>query len=78
MIIREIPKEYEKVVERNILQDSDKQEKRIKYDDKTLHKSKLIRYFFEEDYPVKKTQKELDNIFKKSKEIEIISTLLKI
>ena len=64
---KEIPKEYEKVVERNILQDSDKQKKRIKYDDKTLHKSKLIRYFFEEDYPVKKTQKELDNIFKKIK-----------
>ena len=64
---KEIPKEYEKVVERNILQDSDKQKKRIKYDDKTLHKSKLIRYFFEKDYPVKKTQKELDNIFKKIK-----------
>ena len=64
---KEIPKEYEKVVERNILRDSDKQKKRIKYDDKTLHKSKLIRYFFEEDYPVKKTQKELDNIFKKIK-----------
>ncbi len=64
---KEIPKEYEKVVERNILRDSDKQKKRIKYDDKTLHKSKLIRYFFEKDYPVKKTQKELDNIFKKIK-----------
>ena len=64
---KEIPKEYEKVVERNILQDSNKQKKRIKYDDKTLHKSKLIRYFFEKDYPVKKTQKELDNIFKKIK-----------
>ena len=64
---KEIPKEYEKVVERNILQDSNEQKKRIKYDDKTLHKSKLIRYFFEKDYPVKKTQKELDNIFKKIK-----------
>ena len=64
---KEIPKEYEKVVERNILRDSDSR-KRIKYDDKTLHKSKLIRYFFYKDYPVKENQKvKLDNIFKNQK-----------
>ena len=28
---------------------------------------KLIRYFYEKDYPIKKTQKELDSIYKKIK-----------
>ena len=42
-------------------------QQKIKYDDKTLHRSKLIRYFFEKDYPIKKTQKELDSIYKKIK-----------
>ena len=32
-----------------------------------LHKSKIIRHFYEKDYPIKKTQKELDNIHKKIK-----------
>ena len=39
----------------------------IKFDDKTLHRSKLIRYFYEKDYSLKKTQKELENIYKKIK-----------
>ena len=42
-------------------------QKKIKFDDKTLHRSKLIRYFYEKDYPIKKTQKELDSIYKKIK-----------
>ena len=40
---------------------------KIKFDDKTLHRSKLIRYFYEKDYPIKKTQKELESIYKKIK-----------
>ena len=42
-------------------------QKKIKFDDKILHRSKLIRYFYEDDYPLKKTQKELENIYKKIK-----------
>ena len=42
-------------------------QRKIKFDDKVLHRSKLIRYFYEKDYPIKKTQKELDGIYKKIK-----------
>ena len=44
-----------------------------------FYRSKLIRYFYEENYSIKKTQKELDNVYKKDKkEIEIISIQRKI
>ena len=63
----EIPDNYLSAVERNIVSNKSLNQKKIKYDDKTLHRSKLIRYFFEKDYPIKKTQKELDSIYKKIK-----------
>ena len=63
----EIPKDYVNVVERNIISNKTLKQRKIKFDDKVLHRSKLIRYFYEDDYPVKKTQKELDGIYKKIK-----------
>ena len=63
----EIPKEYTSVVERNISLNKTLKQKKIKFDDKILHKSKLMRYFYEKDYPIKKTQKELDSVYKKIK-----------
>tara|TARA_B100001057_G_scaffold454053_1_gene499485 strand:- start:3538 stop:5268 length:1731 start_codon:yes stop_codon:yes gene_type:complete len=65
--ISEIPKEYLSSVDKNILSNGSVNQQKIKFDDKTLHKSKLIRYFYEKDYPIKKTQKELDSIYKKIK-----------
>ncbi len=65
--VTEIPKEYLNTVEKNIVSNKSINQLKIKFDDKTLHKSKLIRYFYEEDYPIKKTQKELDSIYKKIK-----------
>ena len=65
--INEIPEEYLSSVEKNILLDKRLDQRKIKFDDKTLHKSKLIRYFYEKDYPIKKTQKELDSVYKKIK-----------
>ena len=64
---KEIPKNYLSTVEKNIVSKENFNQKKIKFDDKTLHKSKLIRYFYEKDYPIKKTQKELDSIYKKIK-----------
>ena len=64
---KEIPKNYLAVVEKNIVSSQSLNQKKIKFDDKTLHRSKLIRYFYEKDYPIKKTQKELDSIYKKIK-----------
>ena len=65
--VSEIPENYLNIVERNIVSNKSLNKQKIKFDDKTLHKSKLIRYFYEKDYPIKKTQKELDNIYKKIK-----------
>ena len=63
----DIPKEYANVIDRNIITDKSLTKRKIKFDDKVLHRSKLIRYFYEKDYPIKKTQKELDGIYKKIK-----------
>ena len=65
--LSEIPENYLNTVERNIISNKSLNQKKIKFDDKTLHKSKLLRYFYEKDYPIKKTQKELDSIYKKIK-----------
>ena len=65
--VSEIPENYLSTVERNIVSNKSLNQKKIKFDDKTLHKSKLVRYFYEKDYPIKKTQKELDSIYKKIK-----------
>ncbi len=64
---KNIPKKYINIVERNIISSDKYFEKKIKFDDKILHRSKLIRYFYEDDYPLKKTQKELESIHKKIK-----------
>ena len=64
---KDIPKKYANIVERNIITNDKYFQKKIKFDDKILHRSKLIRYFYEDDYPLKKTQKELENIYKKIK-----------
>ena len=63
----DIPKDYVNVLERNIISNKTLKQRKIKFDDKVLHRSKLIRYFYEDDYPVKKTQKEFDSIYKKIK-----------
>ena len=64
---KDIPKKYINIVERSIISGDTYFQKKIKFDDKILHRSKLIRYFYEDDYPLKKTQKELENIHKKIK-----------
>ena len=65
--VSEIPENYLNIVEKNIVSKKILSQQKIKFDDKILHRSKLIRYFYEKDYPIKKTQKELDSIFKKIK-----------
>ena len=65
--INEIPKNYLSAVEKNIIFDTYSFQRKVKFDDKILHRSKLIRYFYEENYSIKKTQKELDSVYKKIK-----------
>ena len=62
-----IPENYLNAVEESIVSNQKINQKKIKFDDKILHRSKLIRYFYEKDYPIKKTQKEFDSVYKKIK-----------
>ncbi len=63
----EIPENYQNTVEKNIFSNTKITQQKIKFDEKVLHRSKLIRYFYDKEYPLKKTQKELDSVFKKIK-----------
>ena len=62
----DIPENYKEVVAKNILLDEKLKLGKIKYDDKILHRSKLLKYFIE-DINQKKIQKDFDKIFKKIK-----------
>ena len=62
----EIPKSYREVVQKNIISDEEMKLGKIKYDDKTLHKSRLIK-FYTENEDKKKIQKDLGKIYKKIK-----------
>ena len=75
---KKIPDSYKNVVKRHIISDTDIKLGKIKYDDKILHRSRVLRYFTENKTPTKKTQKDLDNVYKKIKKIETISFLQKI
>ena len=63
----DIPDAYKGVVAKNILSEDEFKLGKIKYNDKILHKSRVIRHYTEGDVPVKKTQKDLENIYKKIK-----------
>ena len=63
----EIPESYQGIVKRHIISDKDIKFGKIKYDDKILHKSKVLRHFTFEKKSIKKTQKDFDSIYKKIK-----------
>ena len=62
----DIPKPYQEVVKNNIISEKELKSGRIKYDDKILHRSRVIKYFTE-DQDKKKIQKDFDKIYKKIK-----------
>ena len=62
----DIPENYQEVVEKNIILEEELLLGKIKYDDKILHRSKLLKYFTEKTSQ-KKVQKDFDKIFKKIK-----------
>ena len=61
--IENIPDSYKEIALKNILTEEDYLGK-IKYNDKILHQSKIMKYYLE-DGEVKKIQKDIDKIFKK-------------
>jgi hypothetical protein len=65
--IEKIPLEYQTLVAINIIDENDKKLRKIKYNDKSYHTSKVIRYYVEKNYSKKNTEKELIRIHKKLK-----------
>ena len=63
----EIPDSYKDIVKKNIILLEKTKFGRIKYDDKILHRSKILRFYTEENISKQKTQNDLKNIYKKVK-----------
>ena len=57
-------KEYEAVFKKNIITEQSKLGK-VKFDDKIFHRSRVIRFYTDINTPVQKTQKDLNNVYKK-------------
>jgi len=62
---RDIPNEFKKIVERNIILEKSEDLGKIKYDDKILHRSKVIKIFTEEEANKEKVKKDFTKIYKK-------------
>ncbi|MDC0628075.1 hypothetical protein OAP04_00685 [Pelagibacteraceae bacterium] len=64
--IKKIPEAYQEALEKNIISEEDLKLGKIKYDDKILHRSRLLKYYTENENQ-KKVQKDLNKIYKKIK-----------
>ena len=62
--LENIPDKYKETAEKKILSNAEIRFGKVKYNDKILHQSKIIR-FYVENQEEKKTQKDIDKIFKK-------------
>ncbi len=62
--VKNLPKKYQEVAQNRILTETNLLQGKIKYNDKILHQSKILKYFVEGD-DKKKVQKDIDKIFKK-------------
>ena len=61
----DIPDEYKTIVKRNIILEKSNNLGKIKYDDKILHRSKVIKFFTEKGSNNEKINKDFINIYKK-------------
>ena len=62
--LENIPEEYKKIAESRINKEDSILLGKIKYNDKVLHQSKIIKFYLEDEQQ-KKIQKDIDKIFKK-------------
>jgi hypothetical protein len=62
--IENVPERYQEVAKSRLVVKDEFFLKKIRYNDKILHQSKIIKYFIEEENK-KKVQKDIDKIFKK-------------
>ena len=59
-----IPENYSELVEQNI---EGKIEKKVKFDNDILHRSKVIKYFIDDNVELSKTEKDFKSVYKKIK-----------
>ena len=64
--IKKIPEAYQEALKKNIISEEHLKLGKIKYDDKILHRSRLLKYYTENENQ-KKVQKDLNKIYKKIK-----------
>ena len=64
---KEVPEDLQKVVEKNIIIEKKVELGKIKFDDKVLHRSKVIKIFTENDTKKDKVNKDLVSVYKKIK-----------
>ena len=84
--IENLPKEYQEASQSRIVSDEDLLLGKVKYNDKVLHQSKILKYYIEGENK-KKVQKDIDKIFKKitknkkyfisAKDLALADTLIK-
>ena len=63
--IDDVPDEYKKIVKTNIILEKNSDLGKIKYDDKVLHRSRVIKFFTEDQTDKDKINKDFLKIFKK-------------
>ena len=84
--LENIPEKYKEIAENRILLNEEESFGKVKYNDKILHQSKIIKYYIENE-EAKKVQKDIDRIFKKisknrkyffsAKDLALVDALLK-
>ena len=62
--VENLPEKYKETAKAKIVSDEDIVLGKVKYNDKILHQSKIMKYFLEDENK-KKVQKDIDKIFKK-------------
>ncbi len=81
-----IPEKYKEITENKIKKNENKNLGKVKYNDKILHQSKIIKFYLENEEQ-KKVQKDIDKIFRKisknrkyfysAKDLALINSLIK-
>ena len=81
-----IPKEYQEVVENRIINEKQESLGKVKFNDKILHQSRIIKFYIDREEG-KKIQKDIDKVFKKisknrkyfysAKDLALVDALLK-
>ena len=84
--LENIPENYKEIAKSKILTRAELQLGKVKYNDKILHQSKVLKFYLENENP-KKIQKDVDKIFKKviknkkyfisAKDVALIESLVK-